>query len=590
MYTMIKIRSVSYFLLLFFLGFSFQLYGSGITVQIVTTTDVHGHIFPYDFVNNRPQDYSLAHVHHLVSVMRSRQGSNVILLDNGDLIQGTPAAYYANFKQDSKKNLFARVLNYMKYDAATVGNHDIEAGPDVYKHLQKAFDFPWLGANVINESDGKPFFKPYTVIRKQRINIVVLGLTTPGVPNWLPPHLWEGLVFEDMIESAAYWMNYIKENESPDAIIGLFHSGRGSLQPLEPGEMREHASAYIAKHVPGFDVIFTGHDHRQLTERIADVDGGDVILIGGGHFAEHVAVAELVFDRVERRVFVLSEKRAEVIPIKNISVSHAFINAFEEDASEIIGYANQSAGQLSGELSSRDAFFGPAPFVDLIHHVQLKLTGADISFSAPLAFDVQLKAGRLLVRDFFSLYQYENYLYTMQLSGQEILDFLEYSYGLWFNHMQDEDDYLLYLRTGRDGQLLPDRSGRGHFRYPFYNFDSAAGIRYIVDVSKAPGERISIEGFEDGRIFDTEATYKVAVNSYRGSGGGGHLTEGAGIDRRELKDRILSSTGSDLRTELINYFLEQKTVHPVSKNNWKLVPEEWVKMGSERERKLLFVP
>lgn len=587
---MMKIRSVFGLFLLFVLGFSVTLQGNGVTVQIVATTDVHGHIFPYDFVSNRPMDHSLAHVHQLVSAMRSRQGSNVILLDNGDLIQGTPAAYYANFMQDTKNNLFARVLNYMKYDAATVGNHDIEAGPEVYKHLQKAFDFPWLGANVKDQKSGKPFFKPYTVIRKQRLNIVVLGLTTPGVPNWLPPHLWEGLVFEDMISNAAYWMDHIRQNENPDAIIGLFHSGRGSLTTLEPGEMREHASAYIARHVPGFDIIFTGHDHRQLTERIIDTEGGEVILIGAGHFAEHVAVAELVFQRVERRVFKLSEKRAEVIPIRSIPVSHEFINAFDEDASEIIAYANQPAGQLANDLYSRDAFFGPAPFVGLIHQVQMELTGADISFTAPLAFDEKLSAGRLLVRDFFSLYQYENYLYTMQLSGQEIHDFLEYSYGLWFNHMQSEDDHLLHLRLDRNGQPFSDRKGRGHLRHPFYNFDSASGIQYVVDVSQPSGDRIRIEGFTDGRAFDREAMYTVAINSYRGSGGGGHLTEGSGIARDDLKDRILTSTSTDLRTELIKYFQGQPLVDPASLKNWQFIPAEWVQKGRERDLELLFTP
>ena len=558
-----------------------------IKIQIAVTSDVHARLFPYDFINDRPTQTSMASVHYVMEAARTRLGRNLILLDNGDLLQGTPAAYYANFEQDARRNLFSRVMNLMKYDAATIGNHDIEAGPEVYNRLKDEFNFPYLGGNVLDAETGEPYFKPYTVIRRQRLNIVVIGLTTPSVPNWLPPHLWEGLEFQDMVEAAAYWVQYVKENESPDAIIGLFHSGYGQTDPPDSAHPLEQASAYVAKHVPGFDVIFTGHDHRERIEIVTNVAGEEVLVLGPGHFAENLAVAELTFERTDQRVFELKGKKGEMVSTRNVAPSQDFFRAFEKDVSEIIQFAAEPVGKLGKDLHSLEVLFGSAPFTDMVHQVQLELTGADLSFTASLAFDETIKAGTLLVRDFFRIYEYENYLYTMELSGQEILDYLEYSYGLWLNEMQDEDDHLLRFRFNEQGELPAQSQARFMLRNAFYNFDSAAGINYEVDLTKPVGSRIRILGFEDGRPFDLQANYRAAINSYRGSGGGGHLTEGAGIDHADLSGRIVFSTKRDLRSEMMDYFRRHEVITPQRRNNWEMIPETWREKGREKDMKIL---
>lgn len=558
-----------------------------IKVQIAVTSDVHARIFPYDFVNDRPMQSSLANVHYLVKAVRSRPGSNIILLDNGDLIQGTPAAYYANFVQETRQNLFSRVMNLMQYDAATVGNHDIEAGPAVYNRLKKEFRFPYLGANVINTETGQPHFQPYTIIRRQGIRIAVLGLTTTGVPNWLPEHLWKGLEFQDMTTAAAYWVEQIRQKENPDAIVGLFHSGMGPADPDPTQFPLENASNYIARNVPGFDVIFTGHDHRERIEEITNIDGKQVLVVGPGSFAENIAVAELTFNRITRGVFELSGKKGELVNTSKVAPSQEFFQRFEKDINEIVSFANEPVGQLKNNLASIDAFFGSAPFVDLVHDIQLKVTGADVSFTAPLAFNETLKAGMLSVREFFKLYQYENYLYTMELSGKEVSDYLEYSYGIWLNQMKSDEDHLLLFRFDENGLPQVDANGRHRLRYPTYNFDSAAGIKYVVDATKPAGQRVIIESMEDGTPFDPDRKYKVAINSYRGSGGGGHLTEGAGIPHEQLRQRITFTSEKDLRAELIRYFREEKVVDPQPRNNWKIVPEIWVEKGREKDLELL---
>jgi len=555
-----------------------------VKVQVAVTADVHARLFPYDFVANRPAKTSMANVHYMVQSLRARERSNLILLDNGDLIQGTPAAYYANFVQEAEENLFSRVMNFMRYDAATIGNHDIEAGPEVYDRLVEEFNFPWLGGNVLDAETGEPYFKPYTIIQRQGIKVAVLGLTTTGVPNWLPPHLWEGLVFEDMVESAQYWIDHIQAEEEPHAIIGLFHSGFGSLDPDPEDHPLENASGYIAKHVLGFDVIFSSHDHRRRIQTVSNTAGENVLVMGPGHFAENLALAELTFRRESRREpFDLIDVRAEMISSDKAVPSHPFIQRFEDDVQEILDFSNQEVGRITEDMHSIEALFGSAPFTDFVHHVQLALTDADVSFTAPLAFDQTIRKGKLHMRDFFRLYEYENYLYVMELTGQEIHDHLEYSYGLWFNRMLNEDDHLLKLRRDQFGRIPEDSRGRGALRNPPYNFDSAAGIKYKVDVSAPAGERVDILEMEDGSAFDPDATYRVEINSYRGSGGGGHLTEGAGIAREELSERIVFTTDRDLRSYMIDYFRDLKEYEPVSRDNWKLIPEEWVQKGREKD-------
>lgn len=575
------------FLWAVFAGISAEAMGRDVRIQIAATADVHARLFPYDFVANRPAKTSMANVHYMVQAMRSRDNHNLILLDNGDLLQGTPAAYYANFVQEADKNLFSRVMNFMRYDAATIGNHDIETGPEVYNRLKDEFNFPWLGANVLDKESGEPYFTPYVIIERQRVRIAILGLTTTGVPHWLPPHLWEGLQFQDMAEAARYWLAHIKENEQPDAIVGLFHSGLGPLDPEPDDFPMEHASGFIAKHVPGFDVIFTSHDHRIRIQTVINTAGREVLVLGPGHFAENLALAELVFSRTSRRTFELNDVRAEIISAEKVVPSHPFIRAFEKDVQEVLEFAGQPVGKLSRSISSIESMFGSAPFTDLVHQVQLDMTGADISITAPLTLDQTIEAGTIYMRDFFRLYEFENYLYTMELSGQEILDHLEYSYGLWFNRMRNENDHLMNLYRDELGRVSPDRRGWRALRHAPYNFDSAAGIIYVVDVSRPAGSRVEIKGMEDGSPFEPDAIYRVAINSYRGSGGGGHLTQGAGIPHHELTDRIVNSTEKDLRSYMIDYFREIDEYHPESRDNWKVIPEDWAQKGREKDMPFL---
>lgn len=225
--------------------------GGSVHLKIVHTSDVHGSFFMRDFVNNRPVKGSLARVYAYVQSLRKMYGDRLLLLDGGDVLQGSPAVYCNNFVVRGEKNLAAEMMNYMRYDVAVMGNHDIETGHAVYDRWIASCRFPVLGANVIDVQLGRPYCTPYYILERGGVRIAVLGLVTPAVPNWLPPELWSGLAFEDMVTCAERWMKVIREKEKPDVIVGLFHSGKegGIVTP----DYAENAALDVARQVAGFD-------------------------------------------------------------------------------------------------------------------------------------------------------------------------------------------------------------------------------------------------------------------------------------------------------------------------------------------------
>lgn len=555
-----------------------------VKMKIIQTSDVHGNYFPEDFITRTPSEGSLARVHTYAQQMRAERGKqNVLLLDNGDILQGQPTAYYYNFIDTVAPHLTSSITRFMGYDAGTIGNHDVETGHSVYDRWVAQNAFPTLGANVVNANTGLPYLRPYAIINKNGVKVAVLGLLTEGIPGWLPENLWSGLRFEDMQKTAAKWVPFIREVEKPDLMIGMFHSGRDSTKRI--AGVAENASMMVARHVPGFDIVLMGHDHSPYYEVITNDFGKKVVVANPANLAHRVADIDVTFTRDARGKVFLKEIDGRITDMSGYEPSVEFLEKFSSQRDSVANYVSRKIGSISAPLTTRDAYFGPSSFIDFIHQMQLDLTGADISFSAPLSFDATIPAGDIHVSDMFNLYKYENMLYTMALTGQEIKDYLEMSYDIWTNTMKSPDDHLLRLK---DGANASDMTHTG-FQYPSYNFDSAAGIIYTVDVTKPRGEKISITSMADGSPFDPAKTYKVAINSYRGNGGGNLLTDGAGIPAKELSGRILTSTDKDLRYYLMEYIASHpEGLNPQPLNQWRFIPEEVAAPAAVRDRALLF--
>lgn len=553
-----------------------------VTLQIVQTSDVHGCFFPYDFINQKAKEGSLARISDYVNSLRQAFGDDhVVLLDNGDILQGQPVCYYYNFIKTDVPNVAAEMCNYMRYDAQTIGNHDVETGHAVYDKWIRESEHPILGANMIDNTTGKPYLKPYTILERSGLKIAILGMITPAIPNWLPAELWEGVHFDDMLSTAKKWMTYIQENERPDIIVGLFHSGKegGITTP----DYQENEALKVAQEVPGFDVVFFGHDHRVFCGSVTCCNGKDVVCLDPANNAMRVALATVNITMKGKKI---EKKTVEgsLVDISEGSIDSAFTVRFQQQEDEVEAFVSKKIGLLKNTMTSNDTFFGNSAFGDFILSLEKKITNADIAFNAPLSSNSVLQAGDVKVSDLFKLYKYENSLYTMRLTGKEIRNYLEMSYDQWFNTMKSANDHLLLLDSivGSDGQT------KYSFKYPSFNFDSALGIDYEVDVRKPNGEKLTILKMSDGRPFEDNKWYTVAVNSYRGNGGGELLTRGAGIPLKELPRRIVWKSRHDLRYYIMQAFEQQGEVDARPADNWRLLPIEWTENAANRDRKIMF--
>lgn len=553
-----------------------------VTIKVVETSDVHGCFFPYDFINRKPLKGSLARVMTYVSQLREQYGKNVILVDNGDILQGQPTCYYCNYVKPEIPNVAAEVINYMGYDAQTFGNHDVETGHAVYDKWISEVKCPMLGANIIDTKTGKPYVHPYTIIEREGVKVAIIGMLTPAIPNWLNEELWSGLRFDEMVKCARYWVDYLQANERPDIIIGLFHSGKdgGIVTP----EYEEDASLRVAQEVPGFDIILFGHDHTRHHDVVRNSAGQEVVCLDPSCNALLVAEATIEVTKGKRGKIVGKRVTGDIIDVSNLPVDEAFIRHFQSSIDSVKTFVDRRIGEFESSIYTRDCYFGSAAFTDFIHDLQLKLTGADISFNAPLSFNTSIKAGPVYVSDMFNLYRYENLLYVVRMTGEEIRKHLEMSYDRWVNTMKSPDDHIMLLNTDRS----TDDKQRYMFKNLAFNFDSAAGIDYEVDVTKPDGEKVRILRMSNGEPFDEAKWYKVAMNSYRGNGGGELITRGAGISLSELKKRIIFQSERDQRYYLMQEIEKAGRLNPQAHNNWRFVPEEWAKPAIERDRQLLF--
>jgi 2',3'-cyclic-nucleotide 2'-phosphodiesterase/3'-nucleotidase len=560
-----------------------------VRLKVIETSDVHGHFFPYDFMEKKDIKGTLVRANTYLNKQRELYGDNLLLIDNGDILQGQPCVYWSNYVMPEDENLAASVINYMKYDAETVGNHDIEPGHKVYDKWIREVRCPLLGANIVKEefknAEARPSniytgLKPYSVHYKDGVKICVIGLLTPAIPNWLNQSIWKGMEFEEMVSCAKKWVKYIQENEKPDLIFGLFHSGLNG--GIKTDEFEEDATEAVAKEVPGFDIIFFGHDHQVHNIWITNYEGKKVLCIDPSCYVKNVAEAEIELTYRNGRL-TKKDIKGNIVNVLDEEIDQQMLSHFQPKIDEIKQYVDRKIGRFENPIYTRESFFGNSAFTDLIHNLQMQISKADISFNAPLSFNTVINAGDVTQGDMFKLYRFENLLFVLRMTGEEIRKHLEFSYDMWTNTMTSPDDHALRLNdASRDDQ---QRTG---FQYYTFNFDSACGIDYEVDLTKPDGQKVRILQMSNGEPFDEKRWYKVVMNSYRANGGGELLTLGAGIPKDSLDNRVIWHTDLDQRHYLTEEIRRMGTVNPQPNHNWHFIPEAWVKPALERDRKILF--
>ena len=564
-----------------------------IRLKVIETSDVHGHFFPHDFMENKPLTGTLSRASTYITKQRQQYGDRLLLIDNGDILQGQPCVYWSNYVMPENENLAASVVNYLRYDAETVGNHDIEPGHKVYDKWIREVRCPLLGANIVqkdqpdaNTLNGRPFevysgLKPYSVHYKEGVKICVIGMLTPSIPHWLNKSIWKGMEFQEMVSCAKKWIKYIKTHEQPDLIFGLFHSGvKGGI--VDDNGSEENATEAVAREVPGFDIIFFGHDHQVHNEWVTNVEGKRVLIIDPSCYVQNVAEADVELTYVNGHL-TKKDIKGNIVSVRDEQVDEQMISHFQNDIDRIKTYVSRKIGRFENAIYTRESFFGNAAFTDLIHNLQMQISKADVSFNAPLSFNTVINAGDVTQADMFKLYRFENLLFVLRMTGEEIRRHLEFSYDMWVNTMTNPSDHA--LRLNDDSKEDQQRTG---FQNYTFNFDSACGIDYEVNLTKPDGQKVRILQMSNGQPFDEKKWYKVVMNSYRANGGGELLTRGAGIPKDSLESRVLFHTDLDQRHYLTQEIERMGTVNPQPNNNWRFVPEELVKPALERDRKLLF--
>ena len=560
-----------------------------VRLKVIETSDVHGHFFPWDFMEKKPIKGTLVRANTYIEKQREKYGDNLLLIDNGDILQGQPCVYWTNYVMPENENLAASVINYMRYDAETVGNHDIEPGHKVYDKWIREVRCPLLGANIVKEeyknAETRPSnvytgLKPYSVHYKDGVKICIIGMLTPAIPHWLNKSIWKGIEFEEMVSCAKKWVKYIQETERPDLIFGLFHSGLNG--GIKTAEYEEDATESVAKEVPGFDIIFFGHDHQVHNDWITNKAGKKVLCIDPSCYVKNVAEAEIELT-YKKGHLVKKDIKGTIVNVEDEQIDQRMLSHFQPTIDEIKQYVDRKIGHFQHSIYTRESFFGNSAFTDLIHNLQMQISKADISFNAPLAFNSVIKAGDVTQADMFKLYRFENLMFVLRMTGEEVRKHLEYSYDMWTNTMTSPDDHA--LRLNDNSKEDQQRTG---FQYYTFNFDSACGIDYEVDLTKPDGQKVRILQMSNGEKFDEKKWYKVVMNSYRANGGGELLTLGAGIPKDSLDSRVVWHTDMDQRHYLTEEIRRMGTINPQPNHNWRFVPEEWVKPALARDHKQLF--
>lgn len=526
---------------LVFVGRSFA--PDRVQITILGTTDLHGNINPIDYYTNKPDNRGLAKVATLIKRVR-REHPNVLLVDSGDTIQGTPLASFHSRKNNQPPNPMMLAMSSLNYDAMAVGNHEYNFGLKVLEKARSEANFPWLSANTYDTSTGKPHYKPYIVKEVAGVRVGILGLTTPGVPNWDNPANYAGLEFHEPVSAARKWVPVMRNDEKADVVVIAMHMGLGEdlrTGEVSPGQVpHENEAVSIAKEVPGVDLIFMGHTHREVPSLY--ING--VLLTQANHWGRHLARADVYLQKTMTgwRVYA---KSARTLPTdERVEPDPSIVALAEPYDRETQGWLSKVIGQSAEELTAREARLRDTAILDLIQKVQMEVGKADVSMVASFNPEARIAKGPVSVRDIAGLYVYENTLVVLEVTGQQLKDALEHS-----------AKYFKPYEAGKSARELIDE------KIPGYNFDIAEGVTYELDISKPIGQRIQNLRFR-GQPLSPARKLRLATNNYRVNGGGGYTM---------YKDAtVVYRSGEEIREMIVDWVERNKTVPTTPNNNWRI--------------------
>lgn len=545
-------------------------------ISMVATSDVHGTVYPYDYATGKPADQGLAKVAGYVGKLRDGN-PNVILADAGDTIQGTPFSYYYD-KIDTKTEYpMMQVMGAMKYDTWTLGNHEFNYGLDVLNRIindAKKENIHVLSANTYKTVDNSNFVEPY-IIKTFTVNGVthkvgVLGMTTKTIPSWENADNYKGLQFNDLVDQAKLWVPKMKA-AGAEIVIATIHSGEESANDTIP----ENQIKAVATGVSGIDAIVAGHAHSLYAEhKYTNPDKKTVVVTEPGKNAQNISQID---------ISVKADGSFGGIVTKNVKMDSTvtaddgILKLAQPYQDQTLAYVDTVIGKATAAYSGANQTFAPNALMDLINKVQMEGAGTQLSIAAPLSAAAAIPAGDVKIKDLNSVYVFENFLYGVKMNGKQIKDWMEYS-ARYYQQVAASTD-----ATAKDTKAnIPD-----------YNLDILYGASYDVDLTQPACTldqgRVAVQGtgriknlkFNGKLVKDTDV-FTVAINNYRYNGGGGFV-KAAGLTIKDANGKDIvdpslvtydsqKTLGDDgqVRSMMIKYVQDHKTITPEVSNNWKL--------------------
>ncbi len=536
-------------------GHAQQTPAAHVHITLLGTTDIHGNILPEDYYANHPANRGLAKIETLVRQVRASE-PNVLLLDSGDIIEGTPLAYYYARKDTSAANPTIAVMNAMAYDAAACGNHEFNFGEEVLWKAKGQAQFPILAANLRQEyKTGVQYFQPYIIKNLKGVRVAIVGFVTPGVPRWEIPAHYKGYEFEQIVDSAKKVIPEVRKKA--DLVVVIAHSGLGndpnSGTPAAVDDISgENAIYALAEQVPGIDVILFGHTHREVPQMI--VNGA--LMAQARNWGQSLARADVEMERVTDGSWRVMDKHSAVLPVTGetpvdpeiMKVAAPFEAATQKYLDTAI--ANSSTA-LSGDVSR----YQDDPLVDLINTVQMEAGHADVSLGTMFLTSLRVPAGPVTVRQIAGIYIYENTLYVVETTGAQLKDALEHAAAF-------------FPQWPFDPTHPP--------KMPGYNADSAKGVGYVIDLTQPEGSRIQNLTWH-GKPLDPAQKLRVALNNYRYTGGG-HYDVFKGLP-------IVYRSPEEVRELIVEYVSRTGKMPVTSDENWKIQPAEAAQALIAEERR-----
>ncbi|MFD2043872.1 bifunctional metallophosphatase/5'-nucleotidase [Ornithinibacillus salinisoli] len=515
------------------------------TVKILYTSDVHGNAMPILYGTNEKAELGLAKYATIVKEIRNKH-ENVIVIDNGDLIQGTPLMTHYVKEHTDKENPMIGIMNKLNIDAGVIGNHEFNFGKQILSDAIEQSNYPWLSANILNDKTGEPYYGPPYMIKtlQNRIKVAIIGVTTHYIPNWESPEHIKGIRFDDAFTSLKFWVEQIRKNEQPDIVIASYHGGlERDLETGEPTESLtgENQGYEMCEKIDGIDILLTGHQHRILTGKI-----NNVLIAQPSNNGKMYGEIDVSLEKSENK-WTIFDKSAVIKNVEGVTPAPEIMRYMEDIENSTQQWLDQPIGHIRGDMTITDPLMARIkkhPFIQFIQHVQMEASGVDISVTALLNNESKGFSSVVTMRDIVSNYMYPNTLTVLELSGSDIIQALEKS-----------AEYFVMKETN-------EITVNPIFIEPkpqHYNYDMWEGIEYTINVSKPFGSRIEHVRYH-GEPLQMNKTYQVVLNNYRASGGGNYdMFKNKPIIKEIQKDAV----------ELIHdYFEKYKTIEIHLNNNF----------------------